>query len=101
MSSDHLIAEPDSAVALGSSEQRVEMLRRVTDLFLEGLVVACKAAGLSWQTTVIILRNSFPGITPSLQQTDEAHATFNSLSLSAVKKAIRFRAVRTTAGKTA
>lgn len=67
----------------------------------EGLVVACRAAGLSWQTTLMILRNRFPGIAPSQAQTDEARAGFDSLSVSAAQRTIRFWAARATARKTA
>jgi uncharacterized protein (DUF2336 family) len=67
----------------------------------EGLVVACRAADLSWNTTLMILRNRFPGITPSQPQTDEARNVFDSLSLSAAQLTIRFWAARTTARRTA
>jgi hypothetical protein len=67
----------------------------------EGLVVACKAAGLSWQTAQMILRNRFPGIAPSRAQVDEAAAGFDSLTVSAAQRTIRFWAAQTTARKTA
>ncbi len=62
----------------------------------EGLVVACKAAGLSWQTTLNILSNRFPGVAPS-----QSRAAFDSLSLAVAQRTIRFWAARTTARKTA
>lgn len=67
----------------------------------EGLVVACRAAGLSWQTAHMILRNRFPGISPSRTQIDEAAAAFDSLSMAAAQRTIRFWAARAAARRTA
>jgi uncharacterized protein (DUF2336 family) len=53
------------------------------------LVLACKAAGLSWQTTQMVLMNRVAGHTLSRTQADEAQATFESQSLAAAQCTIQ------------
>ena len=56
---------------------------------LEGLVVACKAARLSWATAKMIIYNR-PGSTPASDgELNRARGTFDSLSLSAAQRTIR------------
>jgi Uncharacterised protein conserved in bacteria (DUF2336) len=55
-----------------------------------GLVVACKAARLSWSTTTMIVRNR-PNCPPATQrELDQCVAIFESLLLSVAQWTIRF-----------
>jgi len=57
---------------------------------LYGLVVACKAARLSWSTTTMIVRNR-PGCPPPTQrELDQCVAIHESLLLSVAQRTIRF-----------
>jgi uncharacterized protein (DUF2336 family) len=59
-----------------------------------GLVVACRASRLSWQTTLAVIncRGHTPG--PSQQELEQAKELFESLSLSVAQRTIRFGPVR-------
>jgi uncharacterized protein (DUF2336 family) len=72
----------------------------VTNSRPDGLIVACRAARLSWSTTVMILRNrsSFPAV--SRQQLEQGKEVFEALSLSAAQRTIRFWSARSAAKKT-
>jgi uncharacterized protein (DUF2336 family) len=65
----------------------------------DGLIVACKAARLNWSTTMMILRCR-PGC-PSLSKIEmaEAKEVFETLSLSAAQRTIRFWSARNSAAK--
>lgn len=65
----------------------------------QGLVIACKAANLSWPTVNMILRNRRPYVGLSAEQLAEARNIFEALSLSAAQRTIRFWATRSTAKK--
>jgi uncharacterized protein (DUF2336 family) len=65
------------------------------------LVLACKAAGLSWQTTQMILMNRVAGHTLSRTQADEAQATFESQSLAAAQCTIQSWAASAAVKRTA
>ena len=66
---------------------------------LYGLIVACKAARLSWSTTTMIIRNR-PGCPPTTQREfEQSIAVFESLLLSVAQWTIRFGADRMTAKK--
>ena len=66
---------------------------------LYGLIVACKAARLSWSTTTMIIRNR-PGCPPTTQREfEQSIAVFESLLLSVAQWTIRFGADRITAKK--
>ncbi len=61
---------------------------------LYGLIVACKAARLSWSTTTMIIRNR-PGCPPVTQQVlEQGLEVFESLLLSIAQWTIRFGADR-------
>jgi len=65
----------------------------------DGLIVACKASRLDWSTTVMILRNR-PHCTPlSKQELDQGKEVFETLSLSAAQRTIRFWSARSSAKK--
>jgi uncharacterized protein (DUF2336 family) len=66
---------------------------------LDGLIVACKAARLSWSTTTMIIRNR-PGCRPaSKQELEQALEAFEALSLSTAQRTIRFWSARSAAKK--
>ena len=57
---------------------------------IEGLVLACKAARLSWGTTNMIVKNR-PGLPPvPAAEMEKARETFQSFSLSAAQQTVRF-----------
>jgi uncharacterized protein (DUF2336 family) len=65
----------------------------------DGLIVACKAARLNWSTTTMILRCR-PGCPPlSKIELDQAKEVFETLSLSAAQRTIRFWSARGSARK--
>ena len=59
-----------------------------------GLVVACRASRLNWQTTLAVINSR--GHTPGLSQQELEHGKelFESLSLSVAQRTIRFGSVR-------
>jgi uncharacterized protein (DUF2336 family) len=64
-----------------------------------GLIVACKAARLSWSTTTMIVRNR-PGCPPSTdRELEQCVAVFESLLLSVAQWTIRFGSDRIIAKK--
>jgi len=68
---------------------------------LYGLIVACKAARLSWSTTTMIVRNR-PGCPPPTQrELDQCVAIHDALLLSVAQWTIRWGADRLLGGKTA
>jgi uncharacterized protein (DUF2336 family) len=65
----------------------------------DGLIVACKAARLNWSTTSMILRNR-PECPPvSNDDLEQGREAFDTLSLSAAQRTIRFWSVRSSAKK--
>lgn len=66
-----------------------------------GLVVACRAAQLSWPTTLAIInhRNGIERLSPA--QTAQHKQAFESLSLPSAQRTIRFWSARTSAAKSA
>lgn len=65
----------------------------------DGLIVTCRAARLSWSTTLMILRNR-PKCPPiSKEQLQQGHEVFEALSLSAAQRTIRFWSARSSAKK--
>jgi len=66
---------------------------------LEGLIVTCKAARLSWSTTNMIIRNRPGCVLPSQPEFDEARNVYEAVSLAAAQRTIRFWAARASADK--
>jgi uncharacterized protein (DUF2336 family) len=64
---------------------------------LDGLIVACKAARLSWSTTSMIIRNRPRCAPASRQELDQGQEAFETLQLSAAQRTIRFWSVRSAA----
>ena len=56
----------------------------------DGLIVACKAARLNWSTTAMVLRCRTGCPAMSKREIDQARELFESLSLSAAQRTIRF-----------
>ena len=57
---------------------------------IEGLVLACKAARLTWGTTSMIVKNR-PGLPPvPAAELEKAKETFSSFCLSAAQRTVRF-----------
>jgi uncharacterized protein (DUF2336 family) len=66
-----------------------------------GLVVACRAAKLTWSTTLAII-NSRPGMEAvSAAEADQYQHAFETLTPSSAQRTIRFWSARTTAAKSA
>jgi uncharacterized protein (DUF2336 family) len=63
----------------------------------EGLLVACKAAKLSWPTVALILKNRFSHHSPSDQELLEAKDNFLELSQASAQRSMRFMNVQATA----
>jgi Uncharacterised protein conserved in bacteria (DUF2336) len=66
----------------------IESLMRSDRLY--GLIVACRAARLSWATTMMIIR-SRPECPPAtMQELEQGHEVFDALLLSVAQWTIRF-----------
>jgi uncharacterized protein (DUF2336 family) len=76
------------ALLTGSPIDVIQAL--ITGDRVEGLVLACKAARLTWGTTTMIVKNR-PGVPAmSAEELEIAKETFESFSLSAAQRAVRF-----------
>jgi uncharacterized protein (DUF2336 family) len=65
----------------------------------DGLIVACRASRLDWSTAAMILRNR-PNCAPlSKQELEQGKEVFETLSLSAAQRTIRFWSARGSAKK--
>ena len=72
-------------------EDAIEPLMEESDCC--GLVVACRASRLNWQTTLAVINSR--GHTPlSQQELEQGKELFESLSLSVAQRTIRFGSVR-------
>jgi uncharacterized protein (DUF2336 family) len=91
----HVVA----ALAL-KADVKVEAIAPLLDADrMYGLVVACKAARVSWSTTTMIVRNR-PGCPPATQrELDQCVAIYESLLLSVAQWTIRFGSDRILATK--
>jgi uncharacterized protein (DUF2336 family) len=56
----------------------------------DGLIVACKASRLNWSTTAMVLRNRPNCAPPSKVELEQGKQTFETLSLSAAQRTIKF-----------
>jgi uncharacterized protein (DUF2336 family) len=56
----------------------------------DGLIVACKASRLNWSTTAMVLRNRPNCAPPSKVELEQGKQTFDTLSLSAAQRTIKF-----------
>ena len=65
----------------------------------DGLIVACRASRLDWSTTVMILRNRPNCVPLTKQELEQGKEVFETLSLSAAQRTIRFWSARSSAKK--
>lgn len=93
--------EAISTIALfcGATPEMIERLSRNQNY--DGLLVACKAARLSWSTVSTILRTRFAHYSISENELDEARRAFIALSQSAAQRTIRFMLVQEHGGRAA
>ena len=61
----------------------------------DGLIVACRAAGLSWPTTNMIIRNRPNFAIPTKFELEQGKEVFEALSLAAAQRTMRFWSTRT------
>lgn len=77
-----------------------ESIERVTENpKQDGLLVACKAANLSWPTVSIILRNRFGQRSHQLESLDQAEKAYSMLSPTTAQRTMRFMRVREVVAK--
>jgi len=67
----------------------------------EGLIVACKAAKISWHTVQLILQSRFSHHSLSKQELDDAKNAFFELSQDTAQRTMRFMTVQAAAKKMA
>jgi uncharacterized protein (DUF2336 family) len=60
----------------------------------DGLIVACKAAGLGWPTTNVVIRNRPNFAMPTKVELQQGKEVFDALSLAAAQRTIRFWSAR-------
>ena len=65
----------------------------------DGLIVACKAARLSWSTANMIIRNRPNQPQPTRLELEQGKEVFDALSLSAAQRTIRFWSARASSAK--
>jgi uncharacterized protein (DUF2336 family) len=75
--------------------------RLLQNVQYDGLLVACKAAKLSWPTVALVLNSRFSWQAISEQELNEARDAFLELSESAAQRSMRFMQVQQVAKKTA
>jgi hypothetical protein len=72
--------------------QTIEALLHESDYY--GLIVACRASRLNWNTTLAVISNRPDQARLSEKEIEQAEAAFESLNLSAAQRMIRFGSVR-------
>jgi uncharacterized protein (DUF2336 family) len=72
--------------------QTIEALLHERDYY--GLIVACRASRLNWNTTLAVISNRPDQATLSEDEIEQAEAAFEALNLSAAQRMIRFGSVR-------
>jgi uncharacterized protein (DUF2336 family) len=83
------------ALFCGAKSDLIERLMK--NVRHEGLIIACKAAKLSWQTVRLILQSRFSHHSISEQELIEAKDAFLELSQAAAQRSMRFMQVQATA----
>ena len=86
------------ALLCGAKSNLIERLLK--NVKHEGLVIACKAAKLSWPTVSLILKSRFNRHSVSEQELLEARDNFLELSQAAAQRTMRFMQVQDVAKKT-
>jgi uncharacterized protein (DUF2336 family) len=77
--------------------ETIEQLMEESDCY--GIVVACRASRLDWQTAKAMIDNRRGGPKPSQAQTQQTRTFFDTLSLSIAQRAIRYGSVNDVAAK--
>ena len=72
--------------------QTIEPLLYERDYY--GLIVACRASRLNWNTTLAVISNRPDQARLSKEEIEQAEAAFEALNLSAAQRMIRFGSVR-------
>lgn len=72
--------------------ETIEALLHERDYY--GLIVACRASRLNWNTTLAVIRSRPDQARLSDKEIEQAEAAFESLNLSAAQRLIRFGSVR-------
>lgn len=98
---DRKYEEMTATLALFSGAKSELIERLLKSLRNDGLIVACKAGKLSWQTTSTILKVRFARHSISEQELDNARDAFLQLTQPAAQRTMRFMLVQATAKKTA
>ena len=91
---DHNYRNVTAALSLLSSVSIEAIEPLLANSRPDGLVVACKAARLSWSTASMIIRNRPNCALPTKLELEQGKEVFNSLSLSAAQRTIRFWSAR-------
>ena len=86
-----------TAIALFASAPIHMIADLMRNLRVDGLIVACKAAGLKWATVNLILTNRFAHHTVAKEEMDEARKTFLALSQQTAQRTLRFWQTRESA----
>jgi uncharacterized protein (DUF2336 family) len=89
-----------TAIALFASAPIHLVADLMRNLRVDGLIVACKAAGLKWATVSLILTNRFSHHTVAKEEMDEARRTFLALSQPTAQRTLRFWQTREAARQT-
>ena len=92
--------EMTSTLALFCAAKSNLIERLLKNVKHEGLVIACKAAKLSWPTVSLILKSRFNRHSVSEQELLEARDNFLELSQAAAQRTMRFMQVQDVAKKT-
>ena len=89
---EHMIAT--LALFVGAKSELIERLLKTPRH--DGLVVACKAAKLTWPTVQLILHSRFSHHAPSSEELDAAKRAFLELSQAVAQRSMRFMQVQAT-----
>jgi hypothetical protein len=96
---EHKYEEMTAALALfcGAKSELIERLLK--SVCHEGVVIACKAAKLTWPTVEMILKARFSHHAVSQAELDTAKASFFQLSQAGAQRSMRFMQVQQAARK--
>jgi uncharacterized protein (DUF2336 family) len=93
----HQFEEVITAIVLFASAPIHLVADLMRNLRVDGLIVACKAAGLKWTTVSLILKNRFAHHSVTPEDVDAARKAFLALSQATAQRTLRFWQTRETA----
>lgn len=96
---EHKYEEMTATLALFCGVKSELIERLLKNMRQEGLIVACKAAKLSWPTVSLILQSRFSHHSNSEQTLREAKGAFLELSQASAQRSMRFMQVQDAAKK--